>query len=225
MLCLGAIKFASYDSLIIDFLCLRTRLWFISFILYMYAAYYLFTRYIYSHRIMLFAILGTFFLLFLKGVEGEQGFSFLIGMLISEKKQLVQKFLHYSENKQMVYSLAFGLLGVAFLAIKQLPVVRMTDIDAVMNFVQTMIKLPIALSLLIMTMNMNRLHHNRFLTFCGKISYELYLIHFSLFFNAFWIIFPKDWNGLILVCLTSFLLSWLFMRINNYTMTLVLKNK
>ena len=172
---------------------------------------------------MLFAILGTFILLLLKGVEGEQGFSFLIGMLISEKKQLVQKFLHYSEKKQMVYSLTLGILGLAFLAIKQQPVIRMTDIGAVMNFVQTMIKLPIALSILIMTMNLNRLHHNRFLTFCGKISYELYLIHFSLFFNAFWIIFPKDWNGLILVCLASFLLSWLFMRINNYTMTVVLK--
>lgn len=198
-------------KLALDLLCLRTRLWFVSYILYMYVAFYFFTRWIPNQRLTMLCLTSLAMLFLMDGVEGEQAFSFLTGTAISAHKDKAVAWLTRYRYKLSAILVAIGTL---FLCLKQLPAVRAYGEGCIMNIVQMFIKLPWGLAIVLITQRAIRLQNSRFLSFCGNISYELYLVHFTMFFSAFWIIAPLNWYGCFLVCIASFFGAWLLAMIN-----------
>lgn len=218
-ICLDHFDTTSLSYIILDITCLRSRLWFVSFILYMYVIYYVSTRWIYKYRLLVMAVCGIAILLLLKGVEGEQGFSFMVGVLISEKKETIIPYLTKHGHGLSVMLLTVGFF---FLAIKQLPIIRAFSETAIYNAVQTMIKLPLALALILVTLKATWLQRNRFMSFCGKISYELYIVHITVFFGLIGTAIPHNWTGLVIASTASFIFSWLFYRYNQWFSRMVM---
>ena len=98
----------------------------------------------------------------------EQAFSFFAGVLLSEKKDM-----KLDDPKKGAIVLA---IGVAFLALKQLPAVRSAP-GVVMNAVQLMIKLPCALGFIMLVHRFVSTKKLTAIQAFGRISYPLYLIH------------------------------------------------
>ena len=125
-----------------------------------------------KHRVFVFSAISVVLFFTLREIKAEQSLSFLLGIILSERKEWQEKLFNVR------YGLLFTAFGVVCLAIKQLPIVRSTP-QIVMNFVQLGIKLPIGFGLMILC----------FVIVCrwkwigtalgavGIISYELYLIH------------------------------------------------
>lgn len=125
-----------------------------------------------SHRILLFSIISVILFSSLQGIKAEQSLSFLLGVILSEKRRLQEK----------VFRLRYGLIlfgfGVVCLAAKQVPVIRTTP-RTIINLVQLGIKLPIGVGLMILVkLSIGQMKHIQSLLWAvGTISYELYLIH------------------------------------------------
>ena len=125
-----------------------------------------------KHRVLLFTAISVVLFFTLRETKAEQSLSFLLGILLSEKKEWREKFF------KVQYGLLFIAFGVACLAIKQLPIIRAAP-QIVMNLVQLGIKLPVGFGLVILCYAIigRRKWIGTALGAVGIISYELYLIH------------------------------------------------
>lgn len=110
------------------------------------------------------------------GLEAEQSFSFLAGVLISEFYDVI---IPKVENKYLTLSIIFFIIGTFFFGVKQIPYIRLYGNHAIFNIIQLFIKLPYALFFIcaMHTHQTTILYNSKFLNLSGKISYELYLIH------------------------------------------------
>ena len=115
------------------------------------------------------------------------------------------------EKRYLVVSIIFFIIGTIFLGIKQLHFIRLYEGHYIYSIIQLFIKLPYALFFISIVHYLNILMNSRFLKFCGKISYELYLVH---------MIFLQYINGNIytafLVIIVSYIISYLFFLFNSF---------
>lgn len=185
---------------------LKTSYWYIGFLMKWYIFYYLFTRFAERQR-MLMMLIGAFFMLFLfPNIEAEQAFSFFCGVCVSVH-------IDYLRTVSMRKIVAVGgialLVGMSFLAVKQLPFVRLHTGDWIYNVVQCGIKLPLGIAVMIGVTWMSWLSDSRFLQLAGGVSYELYLVHFP---------FYGEVQGKLLLAVFlfvgSFGIAYLFQRFN-----------
>lgn len=125
-----------------------------------------------KHRVLVFTAISVVLFFTLREIKAEQSLSFLLGVILSEKKEWREKLF------KVQYGLLFIAFGVACLAIKQLPTVRSAP-QIVINFVQLGIKLPIGFGLMILCYEIVGRWKwiGTVLGAVGIISYELYLIH------------------------------------------------
>ena len=125
-----------------------------------------------KHRLLVITAISVVLFFTLREIKAEQSLSFLLGILLSEKREWREKLF------KVRYGLLFVVFGVACLAIKQLPIIRSTP-QMVMNFVQLGIKLPVGFGLMILcyTIIGRWKWIGTGLGAVGIISYELYLIH------------------------------------------------
>lgn len=149
-------------------------------------------------------------LIMLPEIEAEQSFSFLFGVILSEKDRFM-KFI----NKHTIY--AGGILfsiGVSFLCIKQIPHIRGMEGTVIYSLIQLILKFSLGLSIILFSW---RLFNNRkkyvFLSFMGMISYELYLVHCKM------LLIPREYPdivGIFSFWAISILLSWILYYLDNY---------
>lgn len=103
-------------------------------------------------------------------IRAEQSLAFLVGILLSEYKDL-----HYKvTNKKAIVGLL--MLGVGFLAIKQLPLTRNAP-QVIYNFVELLIKTPCGLSIMGLVWHVAKKVNMKMFGWIGLFSYELYIIH------------------------------------------------
>lgn len=79
-----------------------------------------------------------------------------------------------------------------------------------MNVVQVLIKLPFAMSIILMLVYFVRIRSNPMLYLMGFISYELYLVHFPFCHSADTTLWPS-----LLVIFLSIPISYAFYYFNN----------
>lgn len=89
---------------------------------------------------------------------------------------LLAKYRNAKEKMNYTTAILAGIIGIACIAITQLPVVKDSPV-LILNIISLFTVFPMALTVLIIFDNVMLLTNNRFLLFSGVISYELFLIH------------------------------------------------
>lgn len=164
-----------FDTIIfIKHLLCIDRNWYIRYLFYWYLLFYFSTKYFSHKRIRILTFCGLIFLLILPEIEAEQSISFLSGMFISEfsniKKLMCRKYLKWG-------GILF-LVGMSFLVLKQISIIRDFEGTVLYNVIQMIIKWNISLGVIILYVVIaNRGIKFRFFSWLGIISYELYLTH------------------------------------------------
>lgn len=193
---------------LLDIFGIRTSYWYIAFLLKQYILYYIATRFLYKYRLQIIFIISIIFIFILPNIEAEQGLSFFVGVLISEKYNKLC--LNKSLTKSVII-FSFFCIGSIFLAIKQLPIIREYEDHFIWHWVQLFIKLPYAI-FFILIIHKFSIFRRKFLTFTGMISYELYLVH-MIFLKYI----DMELMNALMILVISFALSYLFYLLNQHT--------
>ena len=192
---------------LLDICGLKTHYWFIAYLVKWYIAFWVFSRFFDKYKTWFMAAMAIAFLFVLPNIEAEQSFSFLAGYLASCNI----KYLKTIPKKTFVaVAVCTFLFATAFLAIKQLPAIRMHEADYIYNLVQVCIKLPYAITITALLTLFPKPIHSKFLILTGAISYELYLVHMPFYSYV---------NGSILYAVillaSSYAVAYLFNIANN----------
>ncbi len=164
-------------SLIKEFFAIESSYyWYIWYQFVWYAAFYISVRFKnnMAFKYMILGVAAICSFVFLDAIRAEQSFSFLLGVLLSDFKELKQKM-------QSIYVAIVALfLGIGSLALKQVSVIR--DMGGIlMNFVQLCIKLPLGIFVLLVVGCMMSISIPQVLkkplNVMGNLSYPLYLAH------------------------------------------------
>ena len=153
--------------------------WFVFHILKYYAVYWFARRF--CSRFWMLPL--TAFALFCLNyrccgiqLESEQAFSFLAGVLISERKSVINSL---SEKKMRTVIGALFMTGLIFYLIKMIPAVHQYVGTVFYNYLLMPFRLSWALVALYILLNMP-IAGSRVLQFCGKHSLELYIAHLPM---------------------------------------------
>lgn len=203
----------SLQDYIVDVALLQTSYWYIGYIFGCYLVFWISSVMFSKYRILIMIVCALSTIFLLKGVEGEQGLSFIGGVLLSEKGK---QFLTHNKTKMRAV-LACILIGVIFLAAKQMAWYREIEAQQVcllnrhiVNVINIIAKFPIAMALIEGFAWFTRMMSSKIILLIGTISYELYLIH---------MIFIHSISGQVKVAVAvvigSILMSILFNKINN----------
>ena len=156
------------------------RYWFLEYLLIAYALFYFIFKYCSKHTIIIMGIIGVISFISLNNLRAEQSFSFLAGVLFSQKKLLFEKM---GKKQLITFAFLFFVAGITALLIKQLPQVRIYDLESIQfKSLNLLIKLPLGISMLYMLFAIFP-NGIRWIIPFGNISYELYLTHVSFFMS------------------------------------------
>lgn len=146
--------------------------WYLQYLFLWYAVFYVVRRinFFDNHKIVIFALVSGILFFTLREIKAEQSLSFLMGILLSEKKDLQEKLFKIRCGAGLLVS------GLFFLGIKQFPAVR-SGSKILLNAVQLGIKLPLGVGMIILTYHVMKKIKLKMITGIGMVSYELYLIH------------------------------------------------
>ena len=145
--------------------------WYLNYLAVCYIMFYLImsnslTR---KHKIVFCGVLSIVSFFVLSPIRAEQSFSFLAGVIFSEKKEKLKK-LNWKTGSILI------IFSVVFLVLKQTSVIRNAP-QLIFNLVQVMIKLPCGIGVCGWINSINKKMNLKLLDLVGKISYELYLVH------------------------------------------------
>lgn len=151
--------------------------WYMNYILKMYILFYIIIKYIKDVGIQkkIFFVASILQLFIYPEIEAEQCLSFFSGIMLS----IYNPFITIDTKNKIPYmkkSIILLIIGIAFLVIKQTDMVRNSE-QYIFNIIQLMIKLPIALSLIIISYLLKNIISYKFIAFMGNISLYIYLIH------------------------------------------------
>ncbi len=162
-------------SFLMDLTCINPLYhngWYLNHLLLMYIMFYCVHRVkiLRNNKLLIYTVVSALILLFAPELHAEQAFSFATGIAISCYKE------HINTLLKIRNVIILMILGVSFLVIKQLPLIRQAP-QFVMNCVQLLIKLPLGLAFIALTYYLGKRIKLFALNQIGLISYELYLIH------------------------------------------------
>lgn len=148
--------------------------WYMKCLLFWYATFYIIMKLNITSKSKLYLLnIISIIMLFNKNeLWAEQAFSFYIGVILAYNRSEIINMIE--KNRVMPHLLLF--IGILFLAIKQISIVRMSPYY-VLNIVQLFIKLNIAFALIIYMYTYSNIIKVEMLSKVGYISYSLYLIH------------------------------------------------
>ncbi len=170
-------RMSPYEYLL-DICGIKTSYWYIGYLLRWYLIFWLTSRFTFRYRMRIMALCALGFLFMLPNIEAEQSFSFIAGVWTGTSTDRVCRI---TAKQMAAVGFAAFLLGTIFLAIKQLPSIRIHVDDYVYNIVQLFIKLPYAVALMSIVWIFPIIQQSRFLLFAGAVSYELYLVHMPFY--------------------------------------------
>ena len=168
--------------------------WYINYILINYIIFYSVT-YIttnYRNRIKLFLAIFTIWfvidtLFFASNtapfLRARQMYAFLSGIVISHNKEHSVKII----NTTLFIGLNL-IIGITWMGITNLPAIKSQAL-IVSNTLSLLTVVPLAYAIIGITMRWKILFTNSFLSFCGLISYEIFLVHS----NCLWFSQRQPW--------------------------------
>ncbi len=199
----------SFTSVLQNVLFVKTDYWFVGYIIKWYIIFWIATRFCYNYRWIVFIVFSIVSFVFFSPLESEQSLSFIFGVFLSEKKNIL---LTKKEKKLDFLAIVLFVFASLALLVKQAPVIRHNDL--LMRCVQLMIKLPYAISILVLLRRIRLLRMNPVFLFLAPFTYELYLIH-MLFLDliststALYTLLST-----LLVVTLSISVAWMFNRLN-----------
>lgn len=206
---IAAINCYDWKKFLLTVICYDCPYWFVKYIIQCYVFYWIVSVLIPRYRVIIFLIISASTLFYMPDLQAEQAFSFTIGIVLSAYKDRFFEFM--SNKKYYVWTcLALLIIGIVFLAVKQIPVVRMGGSVLQMNTIQCLIKMPLGLFVLFGIGLIKPLLSNPLLYFTGLISYELYLVHFPFYL----LVGEKLWPAFVLI-ISSYIVGYLFYKMNN----------
>lgn len=152
--------------------------WYVHYMLRCYLVFWFAYRFVYPYRWGILAIFSCYTFFGMGAICAEQCLSFHLGILLSEKRFILDLI---TKKSTMKWAFAFCVLGITFLIIKQIPEIRAFMGTYIYSIVELGIKLPLGLGVvLILWMLPTAWVINPFLVLCGTLSYELYLVHMQM---------------------------------------------
>lgn len=163
------------SQLICNMVFVNSELWFIDFIIKLYIIYWCARKITPRHTTTVLAISSIVFV-FTSQFTSEQSFSFFFGYLVS---QHFEKIKRISKTTVLRFTLITFAYGTAFTLLKELQCVRAFIGTLPFNIILLNIKLPLAVSLITAPYLFPWVKKLTPITWFGKISYELYIVHFN----------------------------------------------
>jgi len=178
------------------------RYWFVEYLALWYLLFYVLWRWSTQHVLVLMGVAAVFmFFLMPSNTQSEQSLSFLLGVLVSVRKE---QFRQVRSNRFCLTAVCLLTVGLTALAVKQVPEFRSLGEDSLpMRCVQLLLKFPIAAAMMIF-LSLLRVRGVQPLVFIGVMSFELYLVHMPFYGGI-------DGNSLnmLLFLVQSFVLAYL----------------
>lgn len=181
--------------------CGGTSFWYVDYLVRCYIAFWIANVICKGkYKLIILSLFAVYsFALIGSNLCAEQALSFLLGVLLSEKKQITDKL----NNKRLYAVLAiFTVVGIGCLAIKQLPMVRELGDTMWYSLCELGVKLPLGMSFMIALYLTKRIVATELIVMMGAVSLELYLIHIWLV-NI--IVKDNAWQGLALFIVSTLL--------------------
>ncbi len=165
----------SIESFLKNLTFIDSELWFVDYIIQLYIVYWLarklFSKYT-THILFFFGAIC----IFREQLVCEQAFSFFAGYLASEHYDKVRTL-----SKKSIFNItAFSFLyATVFILIKEIPYVRQFICTLPFNLLLLNIRMPLAIVVITLPYLLPWIKKAGFFGYFGKISYELYIVHFN----------------------------------------------
>lgn len=195
----------SLSRLVHNLLFTDSELWFVDYIVRWYIIYWLARRLSPRHTTKILAVFSVAFI-FAQQLMCEQAFSFFCGYIVSQHYDKVRQ---TSRGRIIKFTAAAFAYGTAFMLIKEIPFVRGYIGTVPFNVILLNIKLPLAVAIITAPYILPQLKRLRPISWFGKISYEIYIVHF------FVLPFVTDFLSIIKYMAASTVIAAVFNRINN----------
>lgn len=182
-----------------------SNLWFVDCILRWYLVYWvcrtIFPKYT-TQLLFAFAIYN----IFKQQLYSEQAFSFFCGFIVSEHIGVINRM----ERKKIAwYSGIIIAYGFVFLLFKEVSFIQQIKGTLFFNIILLNIKLPLAVSILVMPYLLPVVKKLSVFQWFGKISYELYIVHYNF------MPFIAGFASIGVYSTYSVLISIVFRKVNN----------
>ena len=195
----------SLSRLVHNLLFTDSELWFVDYIVRWYIIYWLARKLSPRHTTKILAVFSVAFI-FAQQLMCEQAFSFFCGYIVSQHYDKVRQ---TSRGRIIKFTAAAFAYGTAFMLIKEIPFVRGYIGTVPFNVILLNIKLPLAVAIITAPYILPQLKRLRPISWFGKISYEIYIVHF------FVLPFVTDFLSIIKYMAASTVIAAVFNRINN----------
>ena len=197
---------------VLDITCLYTYYWYVSYNVLWYIVLYFVMRIkpLAAYKsIVLLVISIVSFIIFcnVSPIRAEQALSFPLGVILAEFNSKDIEFKIF----KLPYALIITFIGVVFLALKQLSVIRNSSVYLFI-FIELIVKLFIGVGCIGLVWFCLRFVKLKSLAVLGKVSLELYLVHYFVFEHV-----QSDIYGMIIFVLASAIGTLLFWLIIDKT--------
>lgn len=184
--------------------------WYMQYIFICYLLFYIAFKFIKNQKsiIVVFLLLGILSFFIFKNLQAEQALSFAVGIAAANYEKIKQ----IQKTKLFILGLVLIIIGISFLAIKQMPNIRALN-HYVITLLNLIIKLFTAIGVVFISYSLSVLFG--FLTPVGKISYELYLVHGYVIVIVSKNIFKNFVLNSFIFLLVVLFISWIFYLINS----------
>lgn len=194
-------------NLALDLFCIKSQYqfgWYLSYLMLWYLIFYLLAKFelLKKYRLRLMSIISCVIFIFARPLIAEQAISFLIGIYISEKKNVIEGHVTWKNG------LLFFVCGVCALAFKQIPFFRESP-KLIYKFLQLTIKLSCAIAAIVISYLLCKKINMKIFLWLGRISFELYLVH-GIILSAV----SKTYWGMASFIIISTVVAWIFNWIN-----------
>ncbi len=151
------------------------RYWYLEYLFLWYSIFWISKKFIPKYADLLMIVITVCLFPFLRNIQSEQSFSFVLGVLVSDWKE---KLYNKKGMQWFIWATLCMLCGMFFLYLKQIPIVRaFGEESVVVKLVQLGIKLPCGLGIIIFVSKIYRDNlFWRLWGFLGVVSLELYLV-------------------------------------------------
>lgn len=150
-------------------------LWFVDYIIRWYLVYWISRRFFTKNTKYILFVFGIYNV-FQQQLYSEQAFSFFCGYLASE---YVGKLNKLNKKHVLKYTCLSVIYGIIFLLIKEIPTIQQIKGSILFNVILLNIKLPLAMSIIAAPFLFPLLKKIGIFNKLGKISYELYIVHYN----------------------------------------------
>lgn len=160
---------------LLNFTLIDSELWFVCFIVRLYAVYWLARKFMPKHTTKILAVFGVA-CVFMEQLVAEQAFSFFAGYMASEHYDKIRQWGKAKVAKIAACAFAYGTL---FTVLKEFQFVRQYIGTLPFNIVLLNIKLPLAAAIIAAPYLMPQLRKLKAIGWMGKVSYEIYIVHYN----------------------------------------------